>query len=183
MKILNRLHFFKTNFVLNPKRTINRTSKEKIRYWIQILFIKFGLWCGFQNIEYSYVHGDKKRLIIGNGCSTTNTIFNVVSGKIIIGDNTFFGHSCMVLTGTHKYYKGIRGGLHDPPIEETPSDGRDIIIGSGCFIGSGVIIVGCVEIGNNTVIGAGAVVTKNIPSGCFAAGVPAQVILTQNELE
>ncbi|MFZ5875374.1 MAG: acyltransferase [Nitrospirota bacterium] len=105
-----------------------------------------------------------------------NTLFNVVSGDIVIGDNTLFGHGCMVLTGIHEFFDGVRGDLHDPPIPETPTHGRDIRIGSGCFIGSGAIILGNVTIGDNVIIGAGAVVSRDIPSNSIAAGIPAKVI-------
>jgi len=138
--------------------------------------VQFGLWCGFQNIEYSYVHGDKRRVLLGKDCSTMNTVFNVISGVIRIGDHTIFAHNCMVLTGTHNFVDGVRGDLHDPPVEETPTEGRDINIGAGCFFASGVIILGNVTIGDNAIIGAGSVVAKDVPANCFAAGVPARVI-------
>lgn len=167
---------FKSNFILNPKRRIKHSLRGKCLYYVKLPLIHIGLWLGFQNIEYSYVHGCKSRLKIGNGCSTMNTFFNVISGSVTVGDDTLFGHNCMVLTGTHDFFNGIRGGLNNPPIEETPSTGRDIKIGAGCFIGSGVIIQGKVSIGNNVILGAGSVVTKDVPDNCFAAGVPARVI-------
>jgi acetyltransferase-like isoleucine patch superfamily enzyme len=105
-----------------------------------------------------------------------NTLFNVVSGDIMIGDDTIFGHGCMVLTGTHQFFDGVRGDLHVPPIPETPIKGRDIRIGSGCFIGSGALIMGNTTIGDNVIICGGAVVVKDIPSNTVAAGVPAKVI-------
>lgn len=50
-------------------------------------------------------------------------------------------------------------------------------IGNGCWIGYNVIITsGCAKIGNGAVIGAGAVVTKDIPGYAIAAGVPAKII-------
>ena len=50
------------------------------------------------------------------------------------------------------------------------------IIGNNCYISTGVTILAPVKIGNNVTIGAGAVVTKNIPDNCIVAGVPAQII-------
>jgi acetyltransferase-like isoleucine patch superfamily enzyme len=87
----------------------------------------------------------------------------------------FFGHNCMVLTGTHNFFNGKRGSLNLPQIKETPLDGRDILIGEGCFIGSGAILIGPLIIGDNVIIAAGSVVNKNIPNACFVAGVPAEV--------
>lgn len=49
-------------------------------------------------------------------------------------------------------------------------------IGDNCYIGTGVTILGPIHVGDNVVIGAGAVVTKNIPNDCTVAGVPAKII-------
>ncbi|MDA9287273.1 acyltransferase [Amylibacter sp.] len=164
------------NYFLNPKRCEFSSLRGKIAYYVKLPLVSLGLRLGFQNIDYSYVHGSKSRLKLGNNCSTMNTIFNVISGNIVVGNDTLFGHHCMVLTGTHEFYNGKRASLNNPPVEETPASGRDIIIGEGCFIGSGVIIQGNVNIGNNVILGAGAVVTGNIPDNCFAAGIPAKII-------
>ena len=122
------------------------------------------------------------RVKLGKNCSTMNSIFNVISGEIHIGDDTIFGHNCMVLTGTHNFKNGLRISLDSSSNEddETPTDGRDIIIGSGCFIGSGVTIIGPVKIGNNVIVGSGSVVTKSIPNSTFFAGVPAKFIKKNN---
>ena len=175
----------KTNFFLNPKRKLDNEKFSFVRKLI--FFIKkklswIGIYLGFTNINYSYVHGNKERLIVGKNCSTMNSIFNVISGDIYIGDNTIFGHNCMILTGTHNFKDGKRISLNENNIEdETPNQGRDVFIGNGCFIGSGVTIIGPVNIGNNVIIGSGSVVTKSITDGSFCAGVPARVIKNINE--
>jgi maltose O-acetyltransferase len=100
--------------------------------------------------------------------------FNTRSGSIHVGKNTVFGEDVKVLTGKHLSIEEANSNgveLHYVPVE-----GRDIEIGSGCYIGSGAIIIGPVTIGNFSVIGAGSVVTKNIPAYTFAAGIPARVI-------
>lgn len=171
---------FKTSFFLNPIRNTKKTNRSLIvrfKSWTRCFFVELGLRCGFQNIDYSYVHGSKKRLHIGKNCSTMNSLFNVISGHITLGDNTIIGHNCMFLTGTHNFTEGVRISLiENGTNEETPTEGRDIKIGDGCFIGSGVTIIGPVTIGSNVVIGSCSVVTKSIPDSCFAAGVPAKVI-------
>jgi acetyltransferase-like isoleucine patch superfamily enzyme len=168
----------KNGFFINPKRIKKKMGAcNRFIFFLRYPFIKFGTWLGFVNIEYSYVHGNKNRLKIGDKCSTTNTIFNVNSGNITIKENTIFGHNCMLLTGTHQFYNGKIATLsrgHD--VQETPLTGRDILIGSGCFIGSGAIIIGPVTIGNNVIIGSGSVITKDIEDSCFVAGVPGVII-------
>lgn len=143
---------------------------------VQAPIIKLGLWCGFTNVDYAYVHGNPQRVHLGARCSTMDTVFNVVSGDVWVGDDTFFSHGCQVLTGVHKFYGGRRAGLVEGvPIEETPMSGNDIVIGCRCWIGAGATILAGVDLGDDVIVGAGAVVTKNIPTGAFAAGVPAEV--------
>lgn len=55
-------------------------------------------------------------------------------------------------------------------------DDPDIYVGNNVYISTGVTILGPVKIGNNVTIGAGAVVTKDIPDNAIVAGVPAKII-------
>lgn len=100
--------------------------------------------------------------------------FNTRSGKIIIGSNTVFGEDVQVLTGKH--YSIEEAEKSGKPIQYVPLEGRDIFIGNNCYIGGGAILIGPIVIEDYAVIGAGSVVTKSIPSRCFAAGVPAKII-------
>ncbi len=55
-------------------------------------------------------------------------------------------------------------------------DTTNFIIGDNCYFGTGAIVMGPVKIGNNVIVGAGAVVTKDIPDNCVVGGNPAKVI-------
>eukprot|EP01133_Synstelium_polycarpum_P004763 gene4763-5550_t len=116
----------------------------------------------FKDDESVYIHNIPK-----------SAIFNTRSGKITIGNNTVFGEDVMVLTGKHNFISEIPDikSLH-----EVPEDGRQIVIGNNCYVGSGAIIIGPVTIGDYAVIGAGSVVTKDIPSKTMYGGVPAKKI-------
>ena len=59
--------------------------------------------------------------------------------------------------------------------------GRPIEIGDDCWLGGGVIVCPGVRIGNRVIIGAGAVVTRDIPDDSVAVGNPARVIRTQGK--
>lgn len=96
------------------------------------------------------------------------------SQVIVIGDNTMLGGNCQIMdTDSHplwppesrSYYPGSE---HDAPVT----------IGKNVFIGLNVIVLKGSEIGDNSVIGAGSVVSGRIPPNCIAAGVPATVIRT-----
>ncbi len=100
--------------------------------------------------------------------------FNTRSGAISVGANTVFGEDVKVLTGKHASVS--EAAVAGVELHHVPRSGRDILIGSGCYVGSGAIIIGPVTIGDFTVIGAGAVVTKSLPDRVFAAGNPATII-------
>lgn len=102
-----------------------------------------------------------------------SVIFNTRSGKIVVGENTVFGEDVMLLTGKHLNISEVK---HNKALQDVPEDGRDIIIGDNCYIGSGAILIGKIEIGDYAVIGAGSVVTKDVPPRSFYAGIPAVLI-------
>ena len=100
--------------------------------------------------------------------------FNTRSGMIHVKENTVFGEDVLVITGKHYNIEEARNS--DVPLHHVPEKGRDIIIGKGCYIGSSAILIGGINIGDYAVIGAGAVVTKDVPERTFVAGVPAKEI-------
>lgn len=84
--------------------------------------------------------------------------------KIYIGDYTQFGPNVGLMSGNHD--------LYDFRIQ---TSGKPIIIGKHCWIGMGAIILPEVELGDFTIVGAGAIVTKSFPEGrCVIAGNPAK---------
>ena len=98
-----------------------------------------------------YIHGDKTKADIGKRVSLMNTIINTSSGYVTIGDDTIFGHGCMLLSGVHQFEDGVRKKILGYE-RETPTYGHDISIGQGCWICSGSIILGGTNIGNNCII-------------------------------
>ena len=87
---------------------------------------------------------------------------------VAIGDRTLFGPNVQIYTATHPVDHDVRAsGLEFA---------RPITIGSDVWIGGGVVICPGVTIGNRSIIGAGSVVTRDIPPDVFAAGNPCRVI-------
>ena len=109
-----------------------------------------------------------KEPIIGLSVSLCNTLLDCLD-QITIGDYVSFGHNCMVLTGYHDM--NLRGEQRQSSIRSAP-----IVIKNGAWVASGVIICAGVTIGENAVIGAGSVVTKDVPDNEFWAGQPAKFI-------
>lgn len=87
--------------------------------------------------------------------------------EVRIGDFTLFGPAVQVYTATHPM---------DPVLRRTQESGKPIEIGSDVWVGGAAVICPGVRIGSRSVIGAGSVVTRDIPEGVFAAGNPCRVI-------
>jgi maltose O-acetyltransferase len=87
--------------------------------------------------------------------------------EVRIGDYTLFGPGVQVLTPLHPL---------DHDLRRKQEFGKPIEIGSDVWVGGGALILAGVRIGSRAVIGAGSVVTRDIPEGAFAAGNPCRVI-------
>lgn len=88
--------------------------------------------------------------------------------EVVVGSNVLFGPAVQIYTATHPIDAAERrSGLELA---------RPVTIGSDVWVGGGAIICPGVTVGDRTVIGAGSVVTRDIPSDVFAAGNPCRVI-------
>ena len=94
----------------------------------------------------------------------------VFSGsKVVIGENTLIAAYVYIIGGGHEY------SSVDIPISDQEKPSHGIEIEKNCWIGAGAKVFDNVKIGEDTVIGAGSVVTRDIPAFSIAAGVPARV--------
>lgn len=89
---------------------------------------------------------------------------------IRIGENTLIANDVQLICGSHIF--------SDPkvPIRQQGADERPIVVGDDVWIAASAIVLGGVTVGDGAVVGAGAVVTKDIPPYSIAMGVPAQVV-------
>lgn len=87
--------------------------------------------------------------------------------QVIIGDYTLFGPAAQIYTASHPFEAHLR---------RHQEFGKAVNIGSDVWVGGGAIICPGVHIGSRSIIGAGSVVTRDIPDDVFAAGNPCRVI-------
>ena len=114
---------------------------------------------------------DPKKVKLAKTASISNALLNTNSGTIEIGEYTFFGPNVTIIAGTHDH---TQFGINR--MKSIPSYGQDVKIGDGVWIGSNSTIVGPCIIGDNAVIAAGSVVTKNVKPNTIVSGVPARTI-------
>ena len=104
--------------------------------------------------------------------------------EVFIGDDCNFGPNVTIVTPMHPMMADERKVLYDA--EGAPARlcyAKPVHIGSDCWFGANVVVCPGVHIGDRCVIGAGSVVTHDIPNDSFAAGVPCRVIRTITEAD
>ncbi|MBN2549568.1 MAG: acyltransferase [Anaerolineales bacterium] len=107
---------------------------------------------------------------IGENSHITNRCILDGRGGLTIGDNVLVGYESIVITNTHNFENP------DIPIRLQGSYRKPIVIGNDVWLGTRVIVLPGVTIGDGAVVAAGAVATQDIPSYTIAGGVPARVI-------
>jgi acetyltransferase-like isoleucine patch superfamily enzyme len=101
---------------------------------------------------------------IGNGCT-------IMAGSgVEIGDDTMLAAHCYVGGGTYE----VDGGT-DRPMRTQPGLAGRVVIGPDCWLGAGAIVISGVRIGRGAVIGAGALVARDVPDHAVVTGVPARL--------
>ena len=120
----------------------------------------------FKLIPPFYTSGGRNigvgRKVCINQCCT---IYDM--GGVDIADLVMIGPNVNIITANHPV---------EPFKRRAYIEAKPIMIQQNVWIATGVTILGGVTIGENSVVGAGAVVTKDVPPNCFVAGVPAKVV-------
>lgn len=140
-------------------------QKEKTELLKQ-MFAEIGEGCYVETPFYSNFAG--RHVHFGKYVYANFNLTLVDDTHIYVGDCTMFGPNVTIATAGHPIQPGLRsqGLQYNMPVH----------IGSNCWLGAGVIVLPGVTIGDNTVIGAGSVVTKDIPANVVAVGNPCRVL-------
>lgn len=117
-----------------------------------------------------YIRDYEPKLVIGHRVSFTENVFVDWTGQVYIGDNVCITNGVVI----ESHIQDLREFARTGESVDIPTTLR---IGNNVYIGSRAIVLGtCTSIGDNSVIAANAVVTKDVPANCLVAGVPARVI-------
>lgn len=147
------------------------TEGEKRMKMLKEMFADIGENCYIEppfhaNFGGHHVH-------FGTGVYANFNLTLVDDTHIYVGDYTMFGPNVVLATAGHPITPELRkrGYQYNAPIH----------IGNNCWLGTGVLVMPGITIGDNVIIGAGSVVTKDIPSNVIAVGNPCHILREVNE--
>lgn len=147
------------------------TELEKRSEMLREMFAEVGEGCYIEPPLHSNWGG--RHVHFGKNVYANYNITLVDDTHIYVGDNTMFGPNVVLATAGHPVLPELRAQVYQYNLP--------IHIGKNCWLGAGVIVLPGVTIGDNSVIGAGSVVTKDIPANVVAVGNPCKVLREINE--
>lgn len=156
LKCLDMVHDYN-----NLKPSQQKQKKEMLKK----MFAEIGENCYMETPFYANWGG--KNVHIGDHFYSNYNLMLVDDGEITIGDDVMIGPNVILCSATHP----ISPNLRSKSIEYN----MPVKIGNKVWIGGNVVVMPGVTIGNNSVIGAGSIVTKDIPANVVAFGNPCKV--------
>jgi acetyltransferase-like isoleucine patch superfamily enzyme len=169
-------------------------------FWSEPLFRSqcTSVGSAFRMVDLPYLDGNG-RIVIGDHVTLDGRLSFVFGNRtgtlpqVVIGDHTYVGYgcsftaSCSISVGKHCLLAGgVQVSDYDGhPVDAalrrcgapTPPEGvRPVTIGDDVWIGTGVLILKGVNVGDRSIIGAGAVVTRDVPADTVVAGNPARIV-------
>lgn len=167
MKIVRLILFYLfANRLPKSTHLFGKISK-KIRYYLVKNIFSY---CGKNvNVESRVWFGTGENIEIGNNSGIGYK--SEIQGPVKLGENVLMGPEVKIITWNHNF-----SDISTPIIKQGVKPPEKVIIGDDVWIGTRVIILPGVQIGKGAIIGAGSVVTKDIPSYSIVGGVPAKII-------
>lgn len=152
------------------KSSVQSQRAQKIRCWLGSRFVES---CG-EHVNFE--HGARFNPELSIGDYSGIGVNCLVSGRTYIGSHVMMGPDCIMYSYSHAHDR-----LDIPMDQQGFEDSTPIHIGDDVWIGARVIVLPGVKIGSHCIIGAGAVVTKDVPDYAIVGGVPAKVLRYRTE--
>lgn len=155
-------------FTFNQTRPTELKKREQL---LKEMFAQIGEGCYIEPPLHANFGG--KHVHFGKHIYANFNLTLVDDTHIYVGDSTMFGPNVTIATAGHPILPALRvqAYQYNAPVH----------IGKNCWIGAGAVILPGITIGDDSVIGAGSVVTKDIPSSVVAVGNPCTVLRAINE--
>ncbi len=152
----------------NSTRPLETQKREQL---LKEMFAEIGEGCYIEPPLHSNFGG--KHVHFGKNVYANFNLTLVDDTHIYVGDYTMFAPNVVLATAGHPILPELRkkGYQYNMPIH----------IGKNCWLGAGVIVLPGISIGDNTVVGAGSVVTKDLPPNVVAVGNPCKVLRQINQ--
>lgn len=147
------------------------TQEQKRQALLKEMFAEIGENCYIEPPFHSNFGG--RHVHFGNNVYANFNLTCVDDTHIYVGDHTMFGPNVVLATAGHPILPALR--------EEGYQYNAPIHIGKNCWIGAGAILLPGITIGDHVVVGAGSVVTKDLPSYVVAVGNPCKILRKVNE--
>ena len=147
----------------NNTRPSESALREKL---LKEMFAEIGDGCYVEPPLHANWGG--KHIHFGKNVYANFGLTMVDDTHIYVGDYTMFGPNCVIATAGHPILPELREKAYQYNIP--------VHIGKNCWLGAGVIVLPGVKIGDGSVIGAGSVVTKDVPENVIAVGNPCRVL-------
>lgn len=166
--VAEQLTFVEKLYDFNATRPL---EQEKRANMLKDMFAEIGEDCYIEPPLHANWGG--KHVHFGKGVYANFNLTLVDDTHIYVGDYTMLGPNVVLATAGHPILPELRplAYQYNMPVH----------IGKNCWLGAGVIVLPGVTIGDNTVIGAGSVVTKDIPANVVAVGNPCRVLREINK--
>lgn len=142
------------------------TQMQKRTQLLKEMFAEIGDGCYIEPPFHANFGG--KHIHFGKNVYCNFGVTMVDDTHIYVGDNTMFAPYVTVATAAHPILPALR--------EKAYQYNMPVKIGKNCWLGAGVIVLPGITIGDNVVVGAGSVVTKDLPDNVVAVGNPCKVL-------
>ena len=164
IRLIKRISKYEVRRIMHD---YSETAIQRRTKYYQRLFKTMGEGC---KIKAGCIIDNPEKIELGNGVSIQYNCYLSGFGEIKVGDDVSLGNNTKIFTTEHPYYDDGK------PFKYNPLKILPVTIGNNVITGADVIVLGGIHIGDNVMIGAGSVVTKDIPSNSVYAGNPAKLI-------